>query len=294
LLTLTGCNPLEQSTATRSEDYRVSQRQDSRVFGKRPKHSHTIIFASGETIRHITVRPWMAGLLMSVLGVMAIGYLAATSYLVLRDDLIGASMARQARMQHAYEDRIAALRSQVDRVTSRQLLDQQLMEEKVAELIARQDALSNRHGKLGPLLDRAGAAAGRCRSRSSNPKKQAQLPGRSAENRAPCQRSLLQVTIVSDPAEKHRINPPPLHPYPSQWPQESVSERADRIFSTVTLSLKSIEREQIEKMQGLAIDALKPLQRSARSSNPPDCRCLPMTTTQSAARLSARSIPECL
>jgi hypothetical protein len=53
----------------------VSQRQDSRVFGKRPKHSHTIIFASGETIRHITVRPWMAGLLMSVLGVMAIGYL---------------------------------------------------------------------------------------------------------------------------------------------------------------------------------------------------------------------------
>jgi hypothetical protein len=154
----------------------VSQRQDSRVFGKRPKHSHTIIFASGETIRHITVRPWMAGLLMSVLGVMAIGYLAATSYLVLRDDLIGASMARQARMQHAYEDRIAALRSQVDRVTSRQLLDQQLMEEKVAELIARQNALSNRHGKLGPLLDRAGAAAGQVPVPTVKPKEQASLP----------------------------------------------------------------------------------------------------------------------
>jgi hypothetical protein len=88
----------------------VSHRQDSRVFGKRQKQSHTIIFASGETIRHVTVRPWIAGLAACPCsGVMAIGYLAATSYLVLRDDLIGASMARQARMQHAYEDRIAAL-----------------------------------------------------------------------------------------------------------------------------------------------------------------------------------------
>jgi murein DD-endopeptidase MepM/ murein hydrolase activator NlpD len=39
--------------------------------------------------------------------------------------------------------------------------------------------------------------------------------------------------------------------------QESVGERADRIFSSVTLSLKSIEREQIEKMQGLAVDAFE-------------------------------------
>ena len=233
----------------------MSQRQDSRVFGKRPKHSHTIIFASGETIRHITVRPWMAGLLMSVLGVMAIGYLAATSYLVLRDDLIGASMARQARMQHAYEDRIAALRSQVDRVTSRQLLDQQLMEEKVAELIARQNALSNRHGKLGPLLDRAGAAAGQVPVPIVKPKDQASLPAVSAKT-ARLAALAAQPTIVSDPAEKH-LNPLAFAPVSKPAGQESVGERADRIFSSVTLSLKSIEREQIEKMQGLAIDAFE-------------------------------------
>lgn len=233
----------------------MSQRQDSRVFGKRPKHSHTIIFASGETIRHITVRPWMAGLLMSVLGVMAIGYLAATSYLVLRDDLIGASMARQARMQHAYEDRIAALRSQVDRVTSRQLLDQQLMEEKVAELIARQNALSNRHGKLGPLLDRAGAAAGQVPVPIVKPKDQASLPAVSAKT-ARLAALAAQPTIVSDPAEKH-LNPLAFAPVSKPAGQESVGERADRIFSSVTLSLKSIEREQIEKMQGLAVDAFE-------------------------------------
>jgi len=232
----------------------VSQRQDSRVFGKRPKRSHTIIFASGDTIRHMTIRPWIAGLCMSVLGVMAIGYLAATSYLVLRDDLIGASMARQARMQHAYEDRIAALRSQVDRVTSRQLLDQQLMEQKVAELIARQDALTNRQGKLGPLLDRVGGVPAEIPIPIENPKKQAGLGSNSAKTQRLASLAA-QPEAMADPA---RLGVNPLgYAAPARAGRESVSEKADRIFSTVTLSLKSIEREQIEKMQWLAIDAFE-------------------------------------
>ena len=233
----------------------MSQRQDSRVFGKRPKRSHTIIFASGDTIRHMTIRPWIAGLCMSVLGVMAIGYLAATSYLILRDDLIGASMARQARMQHAYEDRIAALRSQVDRVTSRQLLDQQLMEEKVAELIARQDALSNRHGKLGPLLNRAAALPAEIPIPIENPKKQAGLSLNSVKTKRLAALSV-QPEILVDPA-RMSANPLAYAAPTDTGAMESVSEKADRIFSTVTLSLKSIELEQIEKMQGLAIDAFE-------------------------------------
>src|SRR5690606_17051413 len=80
-----------------------------------------------------------------------------TSYLVLRDDLIGAAAARQARIQHAYEDRISALRAQVDRITSRQLLDQQIVENKVTELLERQNQLTLRQGKIGPILERANA-----------------------------------------------------------------------------------------------------------------------------------------
>ncbi|MCY0147231.1 M23 family metallopeptidase [Hoeflea sp. G2-23] len=231
----------------------MSQRQDSRTFGKRQKQAHTIIFASGESIRHITIRPWIAGLCMSLLGVMAIGYLAATSYLVLRDDLIGASMARQARMQHAYEDRIAALRSQVDHVTSRQLLDQQLMENKVAELVARQEALSDRNGKLGPLLDRVGSLQQQVPVPVPNPEKQAALTPASTKtlrlaSLAPRSR------VLADPVAA-RINPLAYTGSTETAGAESVSDRADRIFSHVTLSLKSIERSQIEKMQGLAINA---------------------------------------
>ena len=86
----------------------------------------------------------MAALCGSVLAAIAIGYLLATSYLVLRDDLIGATVARQARLQQAYEDRISALRTQVDRITSRQLLDQRLMESKV-DIRRLEKQSSNRH-----------------------------------------------------------------------------------------------------------------------------------------------------
>ena len=124
------------------------------VFGKR-KEPHTIIIAKGDRISHFTVRPWMAALGASVLAAVAVGYLLATSYLMLRDDILNAAIARQARMQHAYEDRIAALRSQVDRITSYRLLDQQIMETKVAELLDRQTVLASRSGRLAPLLQRA-------------------------------------------------------------------------------------------------------------------------------------------
>lgn len=235
----------------------VSQRQDSRVFGKKPKQ-HTIIFASGDRVRHITVRPWLTGLGISVLGVMAIGYLVATSYLVLRDDLIGAAMARQARMQHAYEDRIASLRSQVDRITSRQLLDQQLMEEKVAKLIERQNTLSTRHGRLGPLLERASASS---LDAGTIPIPTAK-PGRQAANEvvAPAPRRARLAALAQSPAIisnplAARFEPTAYSPTDGKAGAESASERADRIFSTVTLSLKTIERDQIEKIQGLAADA---------------------------------------
>ncbi|MGB7433529.1 MAG: M23 family metallopeptidase [Ahrensia sp.] len=86
---------------------------------------------------------------------MCAGYLIATSYLILRDDLLNATMARQARLQHSYEDRISTLRSQVDRITSHRLLDQQVMETKIAELVNRQSMLSERAGALDPVMQRA-------------------------------------------------------------------------------------------------------------------------------------------
>jgi murein DD-endopeptidase MepM/ murein hydrolase activator NlpD len=120
-----------------------------------------IIIASGGNVRTIVFRPWLAGSLAILgFGFFAL-YLAATGYLVFRDDLLTASIARQARIQHAYEDRIAVLRADIDRLTSRQLLNQQAFDDKLEKLLGRQAALDARQDSIAGLSQafrRAGLA----------------------------------------------------------------------------------------------------------------------------------------
>jgi len=70
--------------------------------------------------------------------------LTTSVFLMVRDDLVNTTLARHAQMQQAYEDRISALRSKVDLVTSRQLLDQRKVEARVEELLSKQQELKRR------------------------------------------------------------------------------------------------------------------------------------------------------
>lgn len=213
----------------------------STVFGKR-KEPHTVIIARGDEIRHFTVRPWMAAFAGSALAAIAIGYLLATSYLVLRDDLIGAASARQARLQQAYEDRISTLRAQVDRITSRQMLDQQLMETKVGELLERQSQLTRRHGRLGPLIDRSGYGA-------------SPLP---ASAPVPPGKPDLRAALAPEPRTALADSASPFSFWSTRQavqPGETSADRADRLFVAINQSLRSIETEQITRINTLAEDA---------------------------------------
>jgi murein DD-endopeptidase MepM/ murein hydrolase activator NlpD len=229
----------------------VNANGQSAVFGRR-REPHTVIIARGNEIRHFTIRPWLAAFLGSALAAIVIGYLLATSYLVLRDDLIGATTSRQARMQQAYEDRISALRAQVDRITSRQLLDQKLMETKVSELLERQSQLSQRHGRLGPLLERAENEA------PSAPG--APAPAGAADKRA----ELIGTPNQPGPAYAvASLGIGDTRPF-SLWstrsdplPNDSAADRADKLFVSINQSLKSIENEQLTRITTLADNAYK-------------------------------------
>lgn len=96
--------------------------------------------------------------LMSLLVVLLLFVCVGAGYLIVKDDLVGATLARHARMQHAYEDRITALRAQVDIVTSRQLLDQRAVESRVERLMARQQSLTKREIQIQQALERAAKA----------------------------------------------------------------------------------------------------------------------------------------
>ncbi|CAN7428805.1 peptidoglycan DD-metalloendopeptidase family protein [Aminobacter sp. LjRoot7] len=216
----------------------------SAVFGRR-KEPHTVIIARGNEIRHFTVRPWVAAAAGSALAAVAIGYLLATSYLVLRDDLIGAATARQARMQHAYEDRISALRAQVDRITSRQLLDQQLMETKVSELLERQSQLSQRNGRLGPILDKAAASE----------VTETVPAGKAADERANITPTLGQ-PLAYAAADTAAVRPFSFWSTRTAEPDgESRADRADKLFVAINKSLRSIEDDQAKRIDALADNA---------------------------------------
>lgn len=130
----------------------MTEARTNLAFGKK-RTQHVLILASGEKVRHVTIRPLLVIPTLLIILVMSLGFIGSTAYLVFRDDMLGAMIARQSRMQKDYEDRIAALRSQVDQITSRQLLDQQAVEKKVETLLARQNALSSRHGRANELLN---------------------------------------------------------------------------------------------------------------------------------------------
>lgn len=92
----------------------------------------------------------------SVVGTLVImaGWSAVTAtYFAFRDDVLTRLIARQAEMQYAYEDRIAELRAQVDRTTSRQLLDQEQFEKKLDQIVRRQTTLESRASAMGTMPD---------------------------------------------------------------------------------------------------------------------------------------------
>lgn len=222
----------------------------SAVFGRR-KEPHTVIIARGDEIRHFTVRPWMMAFVGSAIAAVFIGYLLATSYLVFRDDLIGATTARQARMQQAYEDRISALRAQVDRITSRQLLDQQLMETKVGELLARQSQLSQRHGRLGPILERAEAIEPEI---NTTPPDVAPADRTKPEDHATFvgEKSMPQLAALVSLGDSH---PPAFSGWSTRadLPADaSAADRADKLFAAINQSLQDIETEQLQRLTRLA------------------------------------------
>lgn len=225
---------------------------EHRTFGKQQKQ-HVLILASGDKVRHLTIRPWMAAITLCFVCLLSIGYLAATAYLIFRDDLIGATMAHQARMQHDYEDRISALRAQIDRVTSRQLLDQQVVEQKVEKLLEQQAALTSRHGRLGGLLERAEESGLNTQEAPAarTPEKQASLSGgiNAIEN-------LLGKS-------KKSASPAPVAALGYAPVGENSSDRADRVFSKVTLSLKAIEHDQLDRITQLTLGADKKTEEMA-------------------------------
>jgi murein DD-endopeptidase MepM/ murein hydrolase activator NlpD len=107
----------------------------------------------GHAGRQVRVGPVAFWTIVGSLVLMA-GWSAVTAtYFAFRDDVLTRLLARQAQMQYAYEDRIADLRGQVDKLASRQLLDQEQVESKLEQISRRQATLESRSSALSTIAD---------------------------------------------------------------------------------------------------------------------------------------------
>ncbi|KAA0073381.1 M23 family metallopeptidase [Tardiphaga sp. P9-11] len=104
----------------------------------------------GKQVRIGPVVFWIVVGTVTVLGAWSA---ATATYFAFRDDVLTKLIARQADMQYAYEDRIAELRSKIDRTTSRQMLDQEQFDQKLDQVMRRQTTLESRASALGAMPD---------------------------------------------------------------------------------------------------------------------------------------------
>jgi murein DD-endopeptidase MepM/ murein hydrolase activator NlpD len=151
------------------------------------------------TLRHgdrqVRVRPVAFWIIVGSLVVMA-GWSAVTAtYFGFRDDVLTRLLARQAQMQYAYEDRIAELRGQVDRLASRQLLDQEQVESKLEQIARRQAMLESRSSALSSLPDPGSTG-------SIKPAPRAATPAMLAPQSAPKPSPINDTVILVPPPER--------------------------------------------------------------------------------------------
>jgi murein DD-endopeptidase MepM/ murein hydrolase activator NlpD len=113
--------------------------------------------ARGDDLRTYALRPAFLWTLVVLAPILALWGVGAGLFIAFHDDMLASLIAREAEIQYSYEDRLADARAEIDRVTSRQLLDQTSFEGKVHELLSRQAQLEQRTSIVASMAKEAGA-----------------------------------------------------------------------------------------------------------------------------------------
>ncbi|MGE3147723.1 MAG: peptidoglycan DD-metalloendopeptidase family protein [Pseudorhodoplanes sp.] len=132
----------------RSDSRRHVERGPVRKASQQRRQADYTLTHGGRQVRLGPVAFWVV---VGTLVIMAGWSVLTGTYFAFQDDVLTRLVARQTQMQFAYEDRITELRAQIDRVTSRQLLDQEQFEQKLDQITRRQTMLEGRASALNAV-----------------------------------------------------------------------------------------------------------------------------------------------
>ena len=227
--------------------------------------------------------PWLCGVLAIGLPALATWYLGATLYLVFHDQLLASLIARQTDTQYAYEDRIAGLSTQLERETSRSLVNRHMLETTVSALEERSMRLAARAALLDRLVVRNASASlpapspvtkdraplAMSRNPLLGPATTASLPDEVRASSAG--EPMRPPAVPASDAPMLRLTDDPNDSAPSSSSQSSRSDKRASLdepgtsiaarTETVAATLLSIEQDQAHTIAGLREPTLKAVAR---------------------------------
>jgi hypothetical protein len=123
--------------------------------GRRPRR-YFLSLQRGEDLRCIVLHPVAFFMAVVLIPAMMIGFAGTSSYIYFRDDALRALVTHNKTAEQAYQIRISSMQTQLDRVSTRQLVDQEALETRIVDMASRQSRLETRSAMLASLADVAG------------------------------------------------------------------------------------------------------------------------------------------
>lgn len=216
--------------------------------GRHPPSGVTLSFTRKGRVRALRLGP-MALALIALLPMLALSAsVAAICWNIFRDDVMTALLRRHGDMQVTYEDRLAAMRAQIDRVSSRQLLDQNTLEGRVHELLTRQAQLETRAATITALAEQMGVEA-RAPAPVEAPRQQ---PAPIPEEARPAPLEKPRPEAIEKPlSDGFQLRTGMANPEPSNT----------RDLSVVARGLERMERDQIQAVAQIGAAARRQISR---------------------------------
>ena len=193
-----------------------------------------LILAKGRSVRHWRLRT-VAGLCAIALSTSALGgAILGFGMSAPAADLLVSNESDTEQIIDVYEQRIAAMRRQIDSVTNQQMVERRAMEARIAELLERQRELTERQGQLGSVMQRAAGL-----DRTDVPAPAARPDTRRIEpRRAAAGGALTPETLAAFLPDARRRAPTPIE-----------------VFQSLDRSLETLDRSQRSSLTALASEA---------------------------------------
>ncbi|WP_227439920.1 M23 family metallopeptidase [Methylobacterium sp. W2] len=185
---------------------------------------------------------------------------AATWYLVFHDEILARFVSQQTALQYAYEERIGALRLQLDRAMMEHLATREGLAARLADLSQRQAAMEKRQAQLSLLEGEAGRLAATADRIAADDPAETGALGYASPVTDPITKSQVKTQTKSTPKPFPTPDAFELRSRDGAPGRQSLRE-TEQVLAGLDQRLDRLGAHQIRTLDGLGVRAIRGSQR---------------------------------